>query len=222
MPPVSLPEASPPRWRRRPTERPAEILDAALEVFQEQGLAGARVEDIAYRAGVSKGTLYLYFSGKEELFREAIRTRVGSLLASLSSAAPPGEPRERLARFITALWSDLRRPGFDKLHRLIHAELQQFPELARFYAAEISGKVTGLIAAIVTDGMQGGAFRQVDPLVAARMVVGLLLQHALWANRRDFYAPIRGRSDDTLVQEVSEFVFHALGAAGGFTTGGSR
>lgn len=210
---MTLPTESSPRWRRRPNERPQEILTAALEVFQDQGLAGARVEDIAARAGVSKGTLYLYFSGKEELFREAIRTRVTSLVASLSSAAPPGEPRERLRRFIRALWSDLRRPGFEKFHRLVQAELQQFPELARFYAVEVSGKVTGLIAEIVADGVTAGAFRPVDPLVAARMLVGLLMQHALWANRRDFYAPLKGRSDQTLMEEVTDFVFHALGAS---------
>jgi AcrR family transcriptional regulator len=218
---LTLPTESSPRWRRRPTERPHEILTAALEVFQDKGLAGSRVEDIAVRAGISKGTLYLYFSGKEELFREAIRTRVTSLLASLSSAAPPGEPRQRLRRFILALWSDLRRPGFERLHRLVQAELQQFPELARFYAVEISGKVTGLIAEIVADGVKVGAFRPVDPLVAARMLVGLLMQHALWANRRNFYAPLQGRSDQTLVEEVTDFVFHALGASNTSAAGGS-
>src|SRR5690349_8525416 len=99
-----------PRWRRRPSERPTEILDAALEVFAERGLAGARVEDIAVRAGVSKGTVYLYFDGKEELFREAIRDKVARLLEGLSAAAPPGEPVERVSRFIAEYWMHLRRP----------------------------------------------------------------------------------------------------------------
>src|SRR6478609_4648585 len=62
-----------PRWRRLPEERPKQILDAALEVFSERGLAAARLEDIAKRAGLSKGTIYLYFPNKEELFREVIR-----------------------------------------------------------------------------------------------------------------------------------------------------
>src|SRR5918911_963685 len=65
-----------PRWRRRPEERPQQILDAALTVFGERGLAGARLEDIARRAGVSKGTIYLYFPNKEELFVEMIREKV--------------------------------------------------------------------------------------------------------------------------------------------------
>ena len=69
-----------PRWQRRPDERPDEILDAALEVFGAQGFAGARLEDIARQAGVSKGTLYLYFDSKEALFRAMVRARVVSVL----------------------------------------------------------------------------------------------------------------------------------------------
>jgi AcrR family transcriptional regulator len=210
---VAISTESSPRWRRRPTERPEEILTAALEVFADQGLAGARVSDIAARAGVSKGTLYLYFSGKDELFREAIRTRVARLLANLSSAAPPGEPEERLTRFMRALWSDLQRPRFDKLHRLVQAELLQFPELARFYAEEISGKVTALIAEIIEEGVESGAFREIEPRVAARMVVGLLVQHAVWAHRREIYPHVQGRSEGELVAEIGDFVFHALAAS---------
>ena len=65
-----------PRWRRLPEERPKQILEAALAVFAERGLAAARLEDIAKRAGVSKGTIYLYFENKEELFRGVVRDTV--------------------------------------------------------------------------------------------------------------------------------------------------
>src|SRR5512141_750716 len=72
-----------PKWRRLPEERPRQIVDAALAVFGEHGLAGARLEDIAKRAGVSKGTIYLYFANKEELFREVVR---GTVIACLEDA----------------------------------------------------------------------------------------------------------------------------------------
>src|SRR5215470_6022053 len=72
--------AAEPRWRRLPEERPKQILDAALAVFAERGLSAARLEDIAKRAGVSKGTIYLYFANKEELFREVVRSTVISNL----------------------------------------------------------------------------------------------------------------------------------------------
>src|SRR3954464_7728803 len=71
-----------PRWRRLPEERPAQILDAALDVFAEHGLGAARLEDIAKRAGLSKGTIYLYFPNKEALFREVVRQTVVSQIES--------------------------------------------------------------------------------------------------------------------------------------------
>ena len=70
-----------PRWQRRPEDRPDEILDAATTVFGEQGFARTRLEDVAKRAGVSKGTLYLYFDSKESLFREMVRRNVVSVVA---------------------------------------------------------------------------------------------------------------------------------------------
>src|SRR4051812_24710326 len=77
---VRDPEIAEPRWRRLPEERPRQILAAALSVFGERGLAAARLDDIAKRAGLSKGTIYLYFPNKEELFREMVRTTVISAI----------------------------------------------------------------------------------------------------------------------------------------------
>lgn len=204
-----------PRWRRRPSERPTEILEAALEVFTERGLAGARMDDIARQAGVSKGTLYLYFSSKEELFEEAIRDRVARTLEGLATAAPPGDPMLRLERFIEAYWAHLRRPHFANLYRLIMAELHQFPDLTRFYATEISGRVLGLLREIIQDGVRSGHFRSEDPLVTSRMIVGLIVQHAVWSSRRELFAHLGERSDRDLIEEVGEFIFSALLVPGG-------
>lgn len=206
--------SSQPRWRRRPSERPTEILEAALDVFAERGLAGARVEDIASRAGVSKGTVYLYFSGKEELFREALSDKVARTLEGLSSAAPPGDPVQRLLRFIEAYWRHLRRPHFGSMYRLLMAELHQFPDLTRFYAEEVSGKVINLLAEILEEGVKTGDFRSIDPLVASRMIVGLLVQHAVWTSRRELFPHLQDRSDETLVKEIEDFMLNALLAPG--------
>jgi len=199
-----------PRWRRRPDERPSEILGAALPVFAERGLAGARMEDIAARAGVSKGTLYLYFSGKEELFQEAIREKVAQILEGLASSAPPGEAVLRLTRFMEAYWAHLRRPHFASLYRLIMAELHQFPDLTRFWADEVSGRVIGLLAEIIQDGVEAGTFRPGDPQVTARMIVGLLVQHAVWSSRRELFSHVGSRSDEDLLGEVKAFALGAL------------
>ncbi|MGD8601394.1 MAG: TetR/AcrR family transcriptional regulator [Gemmatimonadota bacterium] len=206
-----------PRWRRRPADRPEEILKAALQVFLERGLAGARMEDIAQEAGISKGTLYLYFSGKEELFQEAIRDKVTRLLAGLASAAPPGEPVQRLTRFMEAYWVHLSGPQFANMYRLIMAELQKFPDLVRFWADEVSGRVIGLLAEIIREGVDAGELRAVDPLAASRMIVGILVQHAVWSSRRELFAHLEDRTDETLLAEVENFVLSALLAPGATT-----
>jgi AcrR family transcriptional regulator len=198
------------RWRRRPQERPTEILQAAIDVFAERGLAGARVEDIAARAGVSKGTVYLYFSGKEELFIEAIRDKLALTLEGLASAAPAGPSAARLSGFLDAHWAHLCKPRFAAMYRLIMAELHQFPELTRFYAEEVSGKVIGMLADIIREGVERGEFRSVDPFVAARIIVSQMVHHALWTSRRELFTHLGARTDDELLQEVKEFVSAAL------------
>jgi len=204
-----------PRWRRRPQDRPDEILRAAIEVFAERGLAGARVEDIAEAAGVSKGTVYQYFTGKEELFKEAVRRQVRRTLEGLAAAASPGDPAERLDRFVTAYWTHLRRPAFGRLYRLLMAELHQFPELSRFYAEEVSGRILVLSSEIIALGVERGDFRRVDPRVASRMIVGLMVQHAVWTGQRQLFPYLGDRNDDALLAEIKDFVFTALGQPGG-------
>src|SRR5262245_33517236 len=79
---MSSVETSPPRprWERRKEARPAELLSAALDLFVEKGYAGTRLDDVAARAGVSKGTLYLYFQNKEELFKAVVRENIVTAL----------------------------------------------------------------------------------------------------------------------------------------------
>jgi AcrR family transcriptional regulator len=209
-----------PRWRRRPNERPQEILDAALQVFAEHGLARARVEDVATCAGVSKGTVYLYFESKEELFREAIRDRIARTLEMLESATPPGDPVARLRRFIDAYWKHLRRPLFASMYRLILAELPQFPGFTRFYGEEVSDKVMELAAQIVREGVESGHFRAIDPTVAARMTVGLIVQHAIWTSHPTLFPRVGNRSDAELGDEITEFLLSALLPPGGARAGG--
>ena len=86
----------PPKWRRRPEHRPQQIIEAALEVFGECGLAKSRLQDIADRAGVSKGTIYLYFPNKEELFREMVRQTAIAAIENAEKTITHGTPTEQL------------------------------------------------------------------------------------------------------------------------------
>jgi AcrR family transcriptional regulator len=203
--------ATEPRWRRLPEERPKQILDAALAVFAERGLAAARLDDIAARAGVSKGTIYLYFPNKEELFREVVRTNVIAYLErgeekfERTSDAP-----RALWSWMEGYWAWLRSPVFPAMHRLMSSELHSFPDLAEFYAKEVIERAQRLLCRMLEQGMKAGQFRKMDPRVAARMLTSLFLTHALWYHQRRCFKSIRNTTDDALLAQIRDFFFHAM------------
>jgi AcrR family transcriptional regulator len=171
------------RWRRRKEARPDEILAAALASFAERGFAATRLEDVAARAGISKGTLYLYFSSKEELFKAVVRAtivpnieRVEALAASFDG--PSALLLERLLLAIAGVVSS--RLG--AIPKLVIAEAGNFPDLARFYLAEVVRRGLGLIGTILRRGIERGEFRPVDVDRTVFCVIAPLLIAALWKN----------------------------------------
>src|SRR5579872_6701385 len=128
---MSTTQASPdPRWRRLPEERPQQILDAALSVFAEHGIDAAKLEEIAARAGVSKGTIYLYFQSKEELFREVVRQRVGPAMANADIAgASDGPAEDQLRAYLEHQWECLGQNDSEGWIRLVVFELHKYPDL---------------------------------------------------------------------------------------------
>jgi AcrR family transcriptional regulator len=201
-----------PRWRRLPEERPRQILAAALEVFGERGLAAARLEDIAKRAGVSKGTIYLYFPNKEELFREMIRDIViGQLeVAERTVNESTASSTETLTEFMRSYWMRIRGQQFGALFRLIHAEIHSFPDLARFYGQEVVARSQRLIAGIIQRGIDRGEFRPIDPFVAARMLSAPFVMHGLWCSHRECFSDVAKRSDEQVLNEMIEFYLYAI------------
>ena len=169
-----------PRWQRRPESRPEEILDAALHVFGEQGFARTRLEDVAKRAGVSKGTLYLYFKSKEDLFREMARFCVSASLAEGEEFVRTfqGTTRDLLEQFIRRYWAKMNDPVNLRLVRVVHLELTNFPELARFYFQEVITQMRSLIQSIIQLGIERGEFRTVNPGFDARALQILCAQLA--------------------------------------------
>jgi AcrR family transcriptional regulator len=181
-------ERSPTRWRRRKDARPDEILAAALASFAERGFAATRLEDVAARAGVSKGTLYLYFKGKEELFEAVVRAtllpnleRVEALAASFEG--PSALLLERLLLTIAGVMDS--RVG--AIPKLVIAEAGNFPELARFYLDEVVRRGLRLIGMILKRGIERGEFRAVDVDHAVFCVIGPMLLAALWKNSLEAY-----------------------------------
>jgi AcrR family transcriptional regulator len=181
-------ERSPTRWRRRKDARPDEILAAALASFAERGFAATRLEDVAARAGVSKGTLYLYFKGKEELFEAVVRAtllpnleRVEALAATFKG--PSALLLERLLLTIAGVMDS--RVG--AIPKLVIAEAGNFPELARFYLDEVVRRGLRLIGMILKRGIERGEFRAVDVDHAVFCVIGPMLLAALWKNSLEAY-----------------------------------
>ena len=181
-------ERGPTRWRRRKEARPDEILAAALASFAERGFAATRLEDVAARAGISKGTLYLYFKGKEELFEAVVRAtllpnleRIEALTASFQG--PSALLLERLLLTIAGVMDS--RAG--AIPKLVIAEAGNFPELARFYLEEVVRRGLRLIGTILRRGIERGEFRAVDVDHAVFCVIGPMLLAALWKNSLEAY-----------------------------------
>ena len=205
------PDGSATTRRRAPTIRPQQIHDAAFHEFGERGLAATRLDDVARRAQVAKGTIYLYFPNKEALFREMVRTTIVDAIATAEAAEAgyDGERTEDLLRLlVTRWWQFLRTERVTTLTRLVHAELQHFPDLMAFYAEEVIARARRLIAAVVARGIAGGEFRPLDPQVAARMLSAIWISHAVWASHRELH-PSLG-TDEAMLDDMLAFYLHAL------------
>ena len=197
--------------RRAPEERPTQILDAAFREFGERGLAGARLDDIAKRAQVAKGTIYLYFPNKEALFREMVHATIVSALveAETSLAELASETAEaQLRRLGQGWWTFLRTERVQVLQRLVSLELGQFPDLMQFYADEVIARGRRLVSGIIARGVERGAFRDVDPQLAARMFSSIWMSHSTWCARREFFKTLG--SDEQVLDEMLEFYLYAL------------
>jgi AcrR family transcriptional regulator len=204
-----------PRWRRLPEERPRQILEAALDVFGERGLTGARLDDIARRAGVSKGTIYLYFPNKEELFREVVRAIVIDRLRQAAARAGEGNPLDELKRYLRTYWNFVRSPEFQTILKLVTSELHNFPDLAEFYGREVVKPANELLAGMIRRGIDRGDFRRVDPVIAARFMSSTTITHSTWCARRDVFKLLTDLTDEQVFEGISDLFFHAIRATPG-------
>lgn len=199
-----------PKWRRLPEERPHQILLAAIEVFGEHGIAGAKLEDIATRAGVSKGTIYLYFDSKEELFREVVRKLIVPRIAEVERALDEGAPTAQLERYLRVQWAHFDRPGTAGWIRVVLTELHKYPDLAEFYYTEVIAASNHRLGDVLRRGMETGEFRRMDPLATVSIIKAIALMHVIWSqtplptSASGTYA--RGASLDAII----DFVVHAL------------
>jgi len=177
-----MPPVGEPRWRRRKADRPGEIIAAALDVFSERGFAAARLDDVAKRAGLSKGALYLYFETKEDLFRAVVGEAAGANLAHLEKAVAADLPFEQAARagltlLAGRLASDRRISGVVKL---VIAESRAMPELARIWHDAVIARALALMMTLIRRAQERGEVREGDPRHFAMGLVGPMLLAMIW------------------------------------------
>ena len=205
--------ATPPARQRRKQARPQELLNAALELFVEKGFSATRSEEVAARAGVSKGTLYLYFPSKEELFKAVVRSNISALIAEGQQLADHFEGSSaQLLRLLMHTWwqrvGDTRAGG---IFKIVITEVRNFPELAQFYSDEVILPAHRLITGTLQRGIRRGEFRAV-PLdetthtLIAPLLFQALHKHSVGACRLPGAQPSPARLIDTQI----DLMLHGL------------
>jgi AcrR family transcriptional regulator len=171
-----------PRWQRRAEDRPREICAAALEVFAEKGFAAARLDEIARRAGVSKGTLYLYFEDKEALFRAVVRDTVAPNVATIRQTVEAVDlPFAQIVRLLLPRFAEIAGTvPIGAMAKIVIGESRNFPELAKTYYDLVVSQAVALIAGLIEKAQAKGEVRAGDPRLYALTLVGPLLMGLLW------------------------------------------
>lgn len=175
------------RWNRRKTARPSELLSAAVQVFTEKGFATARLEDVAARAGVSKGTLYLYYQNKEELFKAVINETYLPLINALRQREQEHEGRfaDLLRKDFHHWWKQVGSTPLGGIPKLIITEACNFPDLTRFYNESIILPWRAHIAALLQKGIACGEFQPMDTEYTALVLHAPIVMLSCYMNSLD-------------------------------------
>ena len=203
-----------PKWQRRAEDRPREICAAALQVFAEKGFAAAKLDEIAKRAGVSKGTLYLYFEDKEQLFRAVVRDTVVPNVENLRAALiQTGLPFADLVRLFLGQFVEIaNRVPIGAVAKMVISESRNFPELAKVWHDEVVSKGIGTLTALIEMGQAKGEVRDGDARLHAFTLMGPMLMGLLYRETLepvggaplDFGALVRQRADTVLSGLLAE------------------
>ncbi len=207
----SSPSGSSPKWRRRAEARPAEIVRAAYEVFSEKGFAAARLDDIAQRAGVSKGALYLYFETKQDIFAAVVKDAVAPNIGQIETFALgfPG-PFEQLIRMMIPRVAELANAsGMGRVVKMVIGESGNFPEIARIWHDDAVAKGLGLLTAVIERAQARGEVRPGD---ARNHAVSLMSPLLLGVIFRETFVPTGAKPFDIphLMQQHLDTVLPGL------------
>lgn len=201
----------PPKFQRRAEDRPGEICSAVLEVFSEKGFAAAKLDEIARRAGVSKGTLYLYFADKEDLFRAVVRDTVVPNIDAVRGMVESAElPFAEVVRMVLPRFAAIAgRVRIGAVAKMVIGESRNFPELAKVWHDEVVSKALGMIGGLIERAQAKGEVRPGDPRLHAFTLMGPMMMGVLW---RETLQPAGGAPLDleALAKQHAETVLAGL------------
>ncbi|HEX6749121.1 MAG TPA: TetR/AcrR family transcriptional regulator [Longimicrobium sp.] len=180
-----------PRWRRRSEARPGEIVEAALDLFVEKGFAATRMDEIAKRAGVTKGTVYLYFPSKEDLFRAVVEEMMGPNIETGERmlAEHTGSAAELIRTLIRGWWELIGNQRVACLSKLMTGEAANFPHLAQYYVEHVVLRGRRIFQAAIQRGIDSGEFRPVPVTDSARLAIAPLVQASIYKRSMIQYDP---------------------------------
>lgn len=197
--------------KRRPEARPTEILQAALDLFTERGFNATRLEDVASRAGLSKAAIYLYFNDKTSLLTAVVQATVGANIGIASDMiskhqGPVAPLLQQLLGFMAGRMQETRMPD---LIKLVISESRAHPEIGRFYMDNVINKALPLFQSLIERGMANGEFRNVDPRLTVKCLVGPMLLGAIW---KSAFEPIGADPIDivALANHDADLIIRAL------------
>lgn len=200
-----------PKFRRRKEARPTEIVAAALEVFVDKGFAAARLEDIAARAGVSKGAIYLYFETKEDIFRAVVEQAIAPNIEVLKGvlAAHPGPFPDLVTLLVGRVAALAETTAIGGVLKMVIGEARNFPELARVWHDRLIVHALGALTAAIEAAQARGEVRPGDPRSFAVSLISPLLVGVLW---RETFAPVGARPFDipALLQQHAGVVLDGM------------
>ena len=178
----------PPKFKRRKADRPDEIIAAAMALFSERGFAAARLDDIAARAGVSKGALYLYFPTKQDMFRAVVEQAVGPNLANVQQMSLGDLAFADIARNMAQMMAHMAATSpLGGIAKMVIAEAGNFPELATIWYERSIAPVFGLLTTLITQGQARGEIRPGDPRQYALSLVSPTVMGVVW---RETFTPV--------------------------------
>lgn len=180
--PANASATSPASTRQRRKEaRPQELLDAALDLFVERGFAATRSEDVAARAGVSKGTLYLYYPSKEELLKAVVRDNLGALINEGTDIVGgfEGDTQQLLALLMHTWWERIGDTPASGIFKVILTEMGNFPDFATFYMDEVISPGRALFTRALQRGIDAGELRAINLFETVHLLIFPMLMMCL-------------------------------------------